>query len=86
MIDRTPTDQATRDRIAAELSRNTMVIAGAGSGKTTALTETDGAMRRFRTRGGRPDGGHHVYQQGGYGDAGPVPRPPERSGRRDVGT
>ena len=39
MIDRTPTDQATRDRIAAELSRNTMVIAGAGSGKTTALTE-----------------------------------------------
>ena len=39
MIDRTPTDQATRDRIASELSRNTMVIAGAGSGKTTALTE-----------------------------------------------
>ncbi len=39
MVDPTPTDQPARDRILSDLSLNAIVIAGAGSGKTTALTQ-----------------------------------------------
>ena len=54
-----------------------LILAGAGTGKTTTLTGRRGVARRGR-RPGRADSAAHVHPSRGAGDGGSHPGPPRR--------